>query len=517
VPFDPTSVPYQDTRGYVVAPAPPPPATQPAPLATVATGQGLTEADVRKLVDEALKAREDRKKAEEDQKKAQPQWYQVGTILNMNANWRDGLWFETPNRDFTFHLMGAVQYDLALYTNDASLNTGPRPTGPFVDGANLRRGRVRAEGSMWEVVDYRFEMEFFNGVTPVAAVKLPPAQDKSLATQVQTFVTPGPTEAWLTLTHLPILGNVRVGNQKEPISLEHLEGFRFLPFLERSPLFDFLTPTAFNNGFTPGILLFDTAFNEHMTWAIGGFKNSYDVYGFGLGDGEYAVTGRLTWLPWYEDNGARMLHLGVSGSHRDPIDNQVRFRVRTSDRNAPSPLTPLVNVLVDTGFLKTTSEDLMGLEAFLNLGSLTIQAEYQSAWCQNTARDITSKDNVGTTFFGGYYVQALYWLTGEYTRWDKKAAAPTRYVPNNPFFLVSGPDGWINGTGAWQVGLRWSQLDLNSRGINGGMLDDLTVGVNWILNPNAKFQFNYDWERRYGLSAGNGNMQALGMRMQFDF
>ena len=56
-------------------------------------------------------------------------------------------------------------------------------------------------------------------------------------------------------------------------------------------------------------------------------------------------------------------------------------------------------------------------------------------------------------------MQALYWLTGEYTRWDRRAAAPDRYIPNNPFFLIPGQNGWLSGTGAWQVGVRWSTVD----------------------------------------------------------
>jgi phosphate-selective porin len=72
--------------------------------------------------------------------------------------------------------------------------------------------------------------------------------------------------------------------------------------------------------------------------------------------------------------------------------------------------------------------------------------------------------------------------------------------------------------GAWQVGVRYSHVDLNNRGINGGLLDDLTVGLNWILNPKAKIQWNDEWVRRHGIDApSNGDMHAFGMRMQFDF
>jgi phosphate-selective porin OprO/OprP len=481
-----------------------------------ADGPALTPAEVQRMIDAAIrKDREEQKKAEEEKTNESP-WYTVGSKLGGNATWRNGFWFETPNKDFTFHLGGAVQYELATYTNDQNLNFGPHAIGPFQDGVNLRRGRLRAEGTAYEVVDYRFELEFANGVTPPGA----PA-GVGRATQAVTFLTPGPTDAWATLTHLPVVGNLRIGNMKEPISLEHLESYLYLPFMERSPLFDLNTPTAFNNGFTPGIMLFNTAFDERMTWAIGGFKNSYDVYGFGLGDGEYAATGRLTWLPWYEEDGKCMVHLGISGSHRDPIGEQVRFRARTSVQNAPTLLTPFVNILVDTGFFNTTAEDILGLEFFANLGPLTVQAEYLGTWCQNSALAPTGAPagpNMGTTFFSGAYVQALYWLTGEYTRWDRKAAVPAGYVVNSPFYLLNGVHGLMASPGAWQVGVRYSYVDDNSKGISGGTLSDLTVGLNWILNQNMKLQWNYDWAFRGGFdTASNGNIHAFGMRMQFNF
>ncbi len=220
-----------------------------------------------------------------------------------------------------------------------------------------------------------------------------------------------------------------------------------------------------------------------MTWAVGGFKNTYNVGGFEVGDGQYAATGRLTWLPWYDQEGACLVHLGVAGSHRDPVFEQVRYRVRPSVRSSPGPSTPFIPILVDTNFFNTTSQDILALEYFMNLGSLTVQADYMGFW--NAHSTTAATGDVGTTLFQGYYVQALYWLTGEYTRWDKKAAAPDRYVVNNPFFLIPGQNGWLSGTGAWQVGVRYSHIDANDRGIVGGQLDDVTVGLNWILNPNV--------------------------------
>jgi hypothetical protein len=38
---------------------------------------------------------------------------------------------------------------------------------------------------------------------------------------------------------------------------------------------------------------------------------------------------------------------------------------------------------------------------------------------------------------------------------------------------------------------RWSYIDLNSAGIAGGYMDEVTLGLNWYLNPFTLISFNY--------------------------
>ena len=59
--------------------------------------------------------------------------------------------------------------------------------------------------------------------------------------------------------------------------------------------------------------------------------------GDSIGTGEYAVTGRVTGLPVYEDEGQTLLHLGLSGSYRNTSDDM--FMV------AQNPETRLVGVV----------------------------------------------------------------------------------------------------------------------------------------------------------------------------
>jgi phosphate-selective porin OprO/OprP len=66
--------------------------------------------------------------------------------------------------------------------------------------------------------------------------------------------------------------------------------------------------------------------------------------------------------------------------------------------------------------------------------------------------------------------------------------------------------------------MRVSYLDLNDKAIQGGQVFDITAGLNWFLNPNAKVQFNYVAEYRSNTpGVPDGWINCLGMRVAFDF
>src|SRR5206468_10491066 len=115
-------------------------------------------------------------------------------------------------------------------------------------------------------------------------------------------------------------------------------------------LFDFAQPTAFNNGFSPGISLFRTWLNDRAFSAIGAYKNDSDLIGFGLGDGQYAVTGRLAAPPIWMPDDRMYWHVGGAMTHRDPVNGTVQIRLRDDIRNAPFPL---LNLVANTGPIPT--------------------------------------------------------------------------------------------------------------------------------------------------------------------
>jgi phosphate-selective porin OprO/OprP len=128
----------------------------------------------------------------------------------------------------------------------------------------------------------------------------------------------------------------------------------------------------------------------------------------------------------------------------------------------------------------------------------------------------------------GGYVETLYFLTGENRFYDRQLGVFGRTIPRNNANFREGT--W----GAWQVGLRYDWLDLNSGAlVNGGNSSNFTVGLNWFLNPNARFQFNYvlSWVNNAppvsfpgtvgalngSRFVGDGTLNSFGGRLDFNF
>lgn len=114
---------------------------------------------------------------------------------------------------------------------------------------------------------------------------------------------------------------------------------------------------------------------------------------------------------------------------------------------------------------------------------------------------------------------AGYFLTGENRGYDRRVGRFTGVVPNENFFAIRDDDGAFNyGLGAWELVYRYSFVDLNDKGINGGMLGEHTLGVNWHLTPTMKMQLNYLLaERNVPMPAQSGAVQGLGLRLHYDF
>lgn len=470
-------------------------------------------AQVEKLVSERLKAEADKKKDDDEkkaaeEKKKKDEGVVVGSQLTVvTSSWRNGLWFETPNKDFTFHVGSTFQYDAGWYNASQRVQFGPGGIGEVADGVAPRRLRVRMDGTMWENMDYCMEFEAFNNTfngTPVVGAK----GSLDIKNTTLNFFAPGPTDMWMKFKNLPVIGNIRIGSQKEPISFERMNPYWQLDFMERSYLQDAFEGEKFV--FAPGVVAYDNWAGTRGTWWLGVFKNIDNFYSFGTGDSNWAYDARLTFLIFDFDD-THLWHLGGAYSHRDPVHGFIQERVRDAVRGNPPAL---LNLIANTGAVNGGPQNLVYAESSTIMGPVSMTAELTQSWLSDA--NAVGGPKVGTFSTMGTYAEIMTFLTPDHRTYDRTNAAMGRVTPSSPFFILPGQS--CRGIGAWEIGARYTYLDLTSSGINGGILHDVTLGVNWYLNPNMKMQFNYDATHRGGTGTpSDGNIQALGMRVQVGF
>ena len=354
---------------------------------------------------------------------------------------KDALHWKSPDGKIKIKVGGRVQWDAGWFTGQgAQDNYG---LSGVEDNTEFRRIRAYVSGKAYDVFDFKFQVQFLSNHVRFADV-------------------------YATFKKVPFLGNVRVGHFKEPIILDGLTSSKHITFIERG------LPITFSPGRAWGIMAFNHI-DERVTWQLGAFKawtNDNDVrWGASSLGHAAALTGRVTWLPFYEDKGRRLVHLGAAGSLRWPED-PVRFRSRPEAHFVDSRFS-------DTGSIDTNQVSLLGGEAAFVCGPFHGEAEYIGA-------AVNGAYGYGDQWLSSTYVQAGYFLTGEHRPYDTKTGVFKGVKPTKNF--ISGC-----GLGAWEAAIRYSYLGLDGGNlpVSARDLHGLTVGLNWYLNPNVRISWNY--------------------------
>jgi phosphate-selective porin OprO/OprP len=263
----------------------------------------------------------------------------------------------------------------------------------------------------------------------------------------------------------------------------------------------------FDNGYALGITFRNWSESERVTWQYGIYRPATNVFGVALNKGSYG--GRVTALPWYEDDGARLIHVGLGTFDGEVVQDELRDRVRPLLRNAPGFAVP---VIADTGEIPGSRQYTLAPEFALVLNSLTVQAEWAGQWLTDAAAGSMPQ---GTVFYHGGYIQALYYLTGEHDHYVRREGAFGRQAPLQDYHFTKHDSN--HACGAWQLGVRFGYVDLTDKAIQGGTVYDWTFGVNWYLNANMKVQCNYIVEHRDQPGAAVGWINGIGIRGAYDF
>src|SRR5262249_25025215 len=148
---------------------------------------------------------------------------------------------------------------------------------------------------------------------------------------------------------------------------------------------------------------------------------------------------------------------------------------------------------IDTGaLLSRDGLQIVGAGAHSAWGPLTVGGEFLCWSIANAYTGSLPLPNgtlppgamaVGDLFFSGFYVEALCFLTpGDPRPINREIPGFDRVRPVRSFLCPK--DGCGRGPGAWEVGIRYDHVDVNSGLIQAGTLDSVTFGVNWFLNAN---------------------------------
>ncbi len=422
------------------------------------------------------KLQQDTEAAAEEKKKA--------PVLSVGPG---GLRVSSADKSYELRVGGSVGYDMAWFRQDDELK---QAVGDEQDGTGFRFARIRLQGKLTENVGFRAEYDFAgqNG------------QD-----------TPVFRDVYIDYLGIPWGGerafDIRAGHFREPFSLEELTGIANRTFVERS------LANVFVPGRNAGIQISDALLGdpekERLTLALGVFKETDDWPSSNDSDEDqgYIVTSRVTGLPYYEEDGRRLVHVGLSYSHRNPDGAALRYGLRPESRLALFRYADTDNLPPSFRLRDARAEtvDLFGGELAAVYGPFSVQGEY-------------IRSDVDTTFGGslsvdGYYAQASYFLTGEHRPYRNTSGLFDRVTPKNNVRWKTGEErGW----GAWEVAARWSSVDLNDGWLRAGQHDAATLGLNWYLNPNARITWNLT-RNFVDHDLYEGTFDALHTRFQVEF
>ena len=380
----------------------------------------VSEAQYERLMTELNETKAKNAALEQQLKK---QLAEVKTDSGVDVKFDKGaLSFKSRDKKFSTKIGGRVQADAAAYSDDADQG----------NGTEIRRARLYLQGTMYHDWAYKLQYDFVS--TGSKGIK----------------------DAYLSYKGFDNT-TLKVGNFKDPFSLQEQTSSKFVTFTERS------LSTAFKAGRHIGFMA-STA-NNDWSLAAGVFGDSLTTSG-GSEDEDWGVGTRATWSPI--NSKTNVVHLGLAANYRNTESaGTVQFKTQ--------PETHVAGVnIVDTGTISDVEDVLkLGAEVAYVNGPFSAQAEYIT-----TSVNRESMDDLD---FDTWYAQAGYFFTGESRNYKKGKFGS----------LTPNSNVGEGGIGAWELALRYSTIDLNDADIDGGEADAVTIGLNWFATPSLRFSANY--------------------------
>ncbi len=325
------------------------------------------------------------------------------------------------------------------------------------DGIDIKRLRLGIKGKLSKNLSYKFENDFAKNASKIK-------------------------DAYIAYDGIKN-AQFKLGQFKQSFSLEELTSSNNITFLDRSvAIGDVPSRTVGVQGATYG---------KNWQFAAGFFGESTGNESRS-DDSQYSASARASYAPINSDG--NLIHLGLAST------------ITSQDRNRLSTAGAATN--------SVDKETLYGGELALGLKSFSLQGEYiinDTTYDKDSLATDTTNGTTGT--FHSHYVQASYILTGESRIYSAKSGTFKGVKVKN-----SVDKG---GIGAWELAARVSSHDKNDDdntvAITNGKIEQMTLGVNWYLNNNARLMANYVTSSTDKRTNTNEEYDAFLVRAQLNF
>jgi phosphate-selective porin OprO and OprP len=393
------------------------------------------------------------------------------TKANDGSVTENGFGLKSKDGNTTAQFTGRLHMDYRQYFPD--YGTG-QTTDSYQNLAEVRRARFGVRGQFQKDFKYQLLANFGNDV----------GSSSTSSTM---------DEMWVNYAANPEM-QFQFGLFKMPFSLEQMTSSNNIDFMERSLVGqnDSELIPAKETGFMlhgipkPG-LLYQVALSRG--------RANKDA----ANDGFDYIGRVVTNVAELQGSKAYVLHLGAAYSMGDIKGGVTPASGRTEARSQSAWFT-------GPALSGDTTRTRQGIEAAFAYNGLKLQGEQF-----NFKYDPTTGSNQEIK---GYYVQAVYNLTGESHNY--KDGAFNWIKPSNPTDK--------GGRGAWQVGVRMSEFDASDISVATGKANRataMTYGITWFCTDNLRFMLNYVDTKFDSLVGSSGSRvngdKAVMFRSQLSF
>lgn len=287
--------------------------------------------------------------------------------------------------------------------------------------------------------------------------------------------------------------SIVIGENNVTSPLEDRTSSLDIPFIERSSIMN-----AYGYGRAAGIAGLITGANWMAALGVYGDSLNNSDSNF-ANDEQVSVSGRFTWAPIFETSpdGVTLLHLGVSARERYNGDDALyRYRAR--------PLNGRGSRWVETSSGSAMQNDTAyGFEIAGQWNAFGFTAEYVTIEGETPAGVQIESD--------GYYVDAMWSITGEPRAYRGNQGSFGAIVPRNPV----SQGGW----GHWDIIARYDFIDVSDTdgGSARGEQTAYAIGLNWVPVDHVRLMLNYAQSEMDRVTGVDDEAQVVSLRTQFDF